>query len=99
MLVTKTICLSKLIKNMLDELYDDVLSISVREGFIQWLHRNHGNRVSPFVWCYSDGGDLIDPIKSPKGLNWLGMAYDHFMYNPRNIMIDSNGYISPTNDN
>lgn len=99
MLITKTLCLSKLIKNMLDELYDDVLSITVREGFIQWLHRNHSNKVSPFVWCYSDGGNLINPTKSPKDLNWLGMTYDNFVYNPRNIIIDSDGNISSNKDN
>ena len=36
---------------MIDELYDDVLSVMKEHGFVDWFYNNHRGKVSPLKWC------------------------------------------------
>jgi len=72
---------------MLDELYDDVLSIMTEKGFVNWFHKKHPNKVSPLKWSY-DSGCTIKPIpKTPKNLLWLGFTYETHNYTPIKLKI------------
>lgn len=82
---------------MLDELYDDVLSIMTEKGFISWFEKNNNDRISPLKWCYDNDGGLKSPPKPPSGLSWLGHTYDSYHYYPYNIKIDDNGFVGPHN--
>ena len=82
---------------MLDELYDDVLSVLTEKGFVQWFEKNQPNKVSPLKWCYDSEGELKIPPTPPKGIKWLGNTYDSFQYFPHTIEIDDNGVVSTRN--
>lgn len=82
---------------MLDELYDDVLSIMTEKGFTDWFERNHSNKTSPLKWCYDTDGDLKSPKTPPKGITWLINTYDNQQYFPHLNSIDDNGNVGPRN--
>ena len=82
---------------MLDELYDDVLSIMTEKGFTQWFERNYSSqRTSPLKWCYDDNGNMKPPKTPPKGINWLVNTYDNQLYCSHLLSIDDNGDLNPT---
>lgn len=78
---------------MLDELYDDVLSIMTENGFTDWVERNHPNKVSPLKWCYDSNGELKTPTLPPKGITWLANTYDNHSYYPHIVSIDDGGMV------
>ena len=82
---------------MLDELYDDVLSVMTEKGFISWYERNHRHKTSPLKWCYESSGELMAPPKPPNGLSWIGYTYDSHLYSPHTILIDNDGNVGPHN--
>lgn len=82
---------------MLDELYDDVLSIMTENGFVHWFEKNHGNKISPLKWCYDTECNLKSPKTPPKGITWVVNTYDGYQYFPHTKCIDDNGSVSPRN--
>ena len=78
---------------MLDELYDDVLSVMTEKGFVEWFEKNQPNKVSPLKWCYDTEGELKSPPKPPKGLTWVSNTYDKHFYYPHKIRIDDEGNV------
>jgi hypothetical protein len=83
---------------MLDELYDDVLSVMTEKGFTQWFERNQSGKTSPLKWCYERDGELMTPPKPPTGLSWIGYTYDSHLYAPHTIQIDGDGNVGPHTD-
>jgi hypothetical protein len=82
---------------MLDELYDDVLSIMTEKGFTKWFEKNHRNETSPLKWCYDNDCELKPSPRPPAGLSWLGHTYDSHMFFPSKVHIDDNGMVGPHN--
>ena len=83
---------------MLDELYDDVLSVMTEKGFTGWFEKNHRNKISPLKWCYDNDCELKTSLKPPNGLSWIGHTYDNHNYSPHTIEIGDNGIVSPHTD-
>ena len=83
---------------MLDELYDDVLSVMTEKGFTGWFEKNHRNETSPLKWCYDSDCELKTSPKPPAGLTWLGHTYDSYHYTPNTIEIDDNGNVGSHTD-
>ena len=80
---------------MLDELYDDVISIMGEKGFISWFETNHSGKISPLKWCYDTDGSLKLPTNPPKGLTWLVQTYDTHQYHPIDLSINTDGIVGP----
>ena len=80
---------------MIDELYDDVLSIMAEKGFVTWFQNNHSDKISPLRWCYGTNGTLRHPPTPPKGLTWLINSHDTILYYPYTGQIDDFGNVGP----
>jgi hypothetical protein len=83
---------------MLDELYDDVLSIMTEKGFITWFENNQRTKTSPLKWCYDNDCELKAPPKPPAGLSWLGHTYDSYHHYPHTVIISDEGNVGPYTD-
>jgi hypothetical protein len=83
---------------MLNELYDDVLSVLKEKGFVDWFHKNHNRRISPLRWCYDDDGTMRAPITPPKGIKWIVFTHDEHVYFPHTLIIDDDGTVGTTCD-
>lgn len=81
---------------MLDELYDDVLSILKEKGFVDWYSINHRGKISPLRWCYESEGNLKTPTQPIKGMKWLVFSHDEYMFLPYKLSINDEGVVEPT---
>ena len=80
---------------MIDEMYDDVLSIMSKYGFTQWFSKNQNGRVSPLKWCYDVDGTLKTTKKPPKNIKWLVQSHDENHYYPIELSVDDDGVVGP----
>lgn len=78
---------------MLDELYDDVLSVMTEKGFTDWFEKNHSNKTSPLKWCYDNDCELKSPPTPPAGLTWLANSYDGYFRFPHKVEVTDNGIV------
>lgn len=76
---------------MIDELYDDVLSILTEKGFTDWFNKTHTYKVSPLKWCYDTECTLKAPLVPPKNIRWIAFTYDSLINYPQKIYIDKDG--------
>ena len=82
---------------MLDELYDDVLSVMKEHGFIDWFNKNHPDKPSPLKWCYDRNNGLKTPPKPPKDIKWLVYSHDDLINYPIKLEMDNEGVVGPNN--
>jgi hypothetical protein len=80
---------------MIDELYDDVLSVMKEHGFVDWFYNNHRGKVSPLKWCYDTGGTLKQPKTPPKNITWIVFSHDELFFLPYKQCINNEGIIGP----
>lgn len=80
---------------MLDELYDDVLSVMKEQGFVDWFIKNHNDKISPLKWCYDTNCERKVPQSPPKEIKWLINSYDDLVCFPYPLIIDEFGVVSP----
>lgn len=76
---------------MLDELYEDVLSVMKEYGFVDWFDKTYNKDVSPLKWCYDTERTLKSPKTPPKNIKWIAFSYDSLINYPTKIFIDENG--------
>jgi hypothetical protein len=76
---------------MLDELYEDVLSVMKEYGFVDWFNKTHPDKVSPLKWCYDTECTLKAPKAPPKNIKWIAFTYDSLINYPNRLYIDKDG--------
>lgn len=80
---------------MLDELYDDVISVLEETGYLEWEQKNRDGKVSPFKWCYDTGGELRLPPMVKNDLKWSFFTYDDMFNLPHKLSVNKEGFIEP----
>lgn len=79
---------------MIDEIYDDVLSVMKEKGFVSWFSKNHLSKTSPLMWSYDNNCERKSPTIPPKNIKWKVNSYDILLQHPYTIIIDGSGYVS-----
>lgn len=69
---------------MLDDLYDNILSILNENGLVG------SNGVSELKWMHNKS----NLKKPPRGSVWVGYTYNELTKDPKKIKIDGFGYIN-----
>lgn len=77
---------------MLDDLYDDVLSVMDEVDFIKQLESDFGH-CSPLKWCYGYSQNIIQE-NEPK-INRILFTHDSLNYTPNKLKMLKNGDVSP----